>query len=69
MDEIPCAGINENTILLGIRIMENNAIQRRRNIGENSILQAEEIKRNAIRRLLGNSETIPYFRPKKNAML
>ena len=37
--------------------------------GENAILQAEEIKRNAILRLLGNSETMPYFRPKKNAML
>ena len=30
MDEIPCAGINENTILLGVRIMEINAIQRRK---------------------------------------
>ena len=64
-----CAGINGNTIFLGIRIMEKNAIQRHRNIGENAILQAEEIKRNAILRLLGNSETMPYFRPKKNAML
>ena len=42
---------------------------RHKNNGENAILQAEEIKRNAILRLLGNSETMPYFRPKKNAML
>ena len=66
---MPCAGMIENTILLGIRIMEKNAIQRHRNIGENAILQAKKIKRNAILRLLGNSETMPYFRPKKNAML
>ena len=28
MHEMPCAGINGNTIFLGIRIMEKNAIQR-----------------------------------------
>ena len=60
MDEIPCAGINENTILLGIRIMENNAIQRhknneekchtkgRRNLGKMPCFRPEEIRENAM---------------------
>ena len=49
MHEMPCAGIDGNTIFLGIRIMEKNAIQGHRNNEEKMPYKGVGI--------------MPYFRP------